>query len=307
MKAFVRINAESQEVKLAEVPEPQINSNEVLLKVKAFGVGIHDRYFIPSDANFPYPIGSEGAGIITKVGSNVQKYAVDDRVIFTTVLQAQGGAWAEYAVSNQSALIPLPKELSFVQGATIPVAGKTALECMRELELKNGDCLFVAGASGAIGTLVIQLAAAKGVHVAASASAENQNYMKSIGAEKTVDYNNENWKDELKEWAKEGVDAALAIQLGTGKDCLELVKDGGKLITVSGDNNQLTTERNIEIRQMGHSIDTQKELVRLVKDMAKGGIQIVVEKEYPFEEALEALEKTETRHARGKLIVKVGQ
>ena len=72
MKAFVRTNARTQEVVLQEVSIPEINGDEVLIKVKAFGVDIHDRYFIPSDANFPYVIGSEGAGVIEKIGSEVK-------------------------------------------------------------------------------------------------------------------------------------------------------------------------------------------------------------------------------------------
>ncbi len=154
MKAFVRIDSTNQEVELREVPIPKIQSDEVLIKVAAFGVGIHDRYFIPSDVNFPYVIGSEGAGEIVDKGNQVNDFQLGDEVIFTTVLQAEGGSWAEYAVAKQSALIQLPKNLSTQIGAAIPIAGKTALECMRELDLKSGDVLFIAGASGAIGTLI---------------------------------------------------------------------------------------------------------------------------------------------------------
>lgn len=69
MKAFVRIDSTNQEVELREVPILTIQSDEVLIKVAAFGVGIHDRYFIPSDVNFPYVIGSEGAGEIVDKGN----------------------------------------------------------------------------------------------------------------------------------------------------------------------------------------------------------------------------------------------
>ncbi len=303
MKAFVRIASDNQKVELTEVPVPEIKTDEVLVKVEAFGVGIHDRYFIPTDVSFPYPIGSEGAGTITKLGSQVSGFEVGDRVIFTTVLQPHGGSWAEYAVTNQSTLIPMPDNVTFAQGATVPIAGKTALECMRALQLKKNDLLFIAGASGAIGTLVIQFAAAKGIHVSASASEKNHDYMKSLGAEKTVDYHDPDWQQQVKDWAKGGVTAALAIQPGTGIPSIVVVKDGGRLITVSGDNTQVPPERDIYINQMGHHADTRQALVKLVQAISKGKIQTVIEKEYPFERALEALEKTETRHARGKLIV----
>ena len=293
------------EVQLIEVPVPQIQADEVLMKVEAFGVGIHDRYFIPQNVDFPYVIGSEGAGVIEKLGAAVTGFSVGDRVIFTTILQPTGGCWAEYAAAKASGLIPLPDNVTFAQGATVPIAGKTALESMRSLQLNKGDTLFIAGASGAIGTIVIQLAVAEGIKISASASEKNQAYMESLGVEKAVDYKDPDWTNKIREWSDGGVTAALAIQPGTGLDSIKVVKDGGSLITVSGDNTLVSPERNITVEQMGHHAETQKLVVELVNSISEGKIKIVIEKEYPFNEALQALEKTETRHARGKLIVEV--
>lgn len=303
MKAFVRLDAGSQEVKIADVHIPEIQANEVLIKVGAFGVGIHDRYYIPGNVSFPYVIGSEGAGIITKVGSEVKEFSIDDRVIFTTTLQPQGGSWAEYAVAKQEVLIPLPDDVTFAQGAAVPIACKTALESMRALNLVKRDTLFIAGASGAIGTIVIQLAVQKGIIISGSASEKNHDYMKSLGAEKTVDYHDPEWKNQIRDWSNGGVTAALAIQPGTGKGSIKVVKNGGKLITVSGDNTEVIPERNISVRQMDHHDNTRQKVIELVGAISKGEIEIVIEKKYPFEQALEALKKTETRHARGKLVV----
>ena len=305
MKAFVRISATTQEVELQEVRTPEISSEEVLIKVEAFGVGVHDRYFIPSDIKFPYVIGSEGAGIIKKKGSQIKGFNVGDKVIFTTVLQMQGGSWAEYAVAKEAALINLPDNLTSVQGAAIPVAGKTALECMREINLNKGDSLFIAGASGAIGTLIIQLANAKGIRVSASASLEIHDYMKSLGAEHRVDYNDSDWMEKVKEWSIDSVDAAIAIQPNTGTESIQVVKYGGELITVSGDSDRIPSQRNIKIRQMGHQLFTNQEMIELVNDISNDKIKVVIEKEYSFKEALSALKKTETRRARGKLVVRV--
>ena len=69
MKAYVRNDAASNAIELAEVPIPEVGESEVLVEVRAFGVGVHDRYFIPSHANFPYPIGTEASGIITSIGN----------------------------------------------------------------------------------------------------------------------------------------------------------------------------------------------------------------------------------------------
>ena len=197
--------------------------------------------------------------------------------------------------------LPMPDEIDFTQGASIPVAGKTAIESMGALNLKEGDSLFVAGASGAIGTLIIQLAKNQGIRVIGSASSKNHEYMLSLGAEKVVDYSNPDWKDQVKQWVPGGVDAALAIQFGTGEDSMDVVKDGGKVITVSG--NRVDSERNIIVQQFQHQLDIQHALGMLIEDIAAGKVHPVIEHVYSFEQALDALKKTETRHARGKLVV----
>lgn len=301
MKAFVRTNEHSREVELTDVKLPEIDDSEVLVNVRAFGVGIHDRFFIPDDAHFPYPIGVEAAGVIERLGKNVNNFHIGDGVILSSALQQKGGCWAEYAAVPHYSLTPMPPGISYIEGATIPVAGKTALESMLSLDLSEGDTLFAAGASGAIGTLVNQLAASKHICIAASASRKNHEFMQSLGAELTVDYSNPDWKNQVLTWRPDGVDAALAIQPGTADDCLDIVKDGGKVITVSGD--QVESERNITVKQIQHHPETQQTVTQLISDVAAGKIRIVIEHVYPFDQAVAALEKTETRHARGKLVV----
>lgn len=300
MQAFVRTDAKSGQVELQEMTIPAIDQDEVLIKVEAFGVGIHDRYFIPSQVSFPYTIGSEAAGVVVKVGEQVQHLKEGQRVIVSSSMQIKGGCWAEYVVASPDKIVPMLDEIDFLTGAALPVAGKTALESMNALNLSKGDTLFIAGASGAIGTLIIQLATNKGVHVIGSASSKNHEYMKSLGAEFTVDYTNPNWKTEVR---KQDVDAALAIQPGTGEDCLAVVKDGGKVITVSGD--KLEPERNIDARQFQHQLQIQSTMNELMESIVANDIKVIIEKTYPFEDALQALEKTETRHARGKLVVEL--
>lgn len=302
MKAFARTNGQDMEVKFIELPVPNTNAKEALIEVAAFGVGIHDRYFIPMQAKFPYVIGTEGAGFIKNFEDETGDFSSHDRVIFTTSLQAQGGSWAEYAVAKVSSLLRLPDNMTFAEGAGISIAGKSALESMRELNLKKGSTLFIAGASGAIGSLVIQLAAAEGIRVSGSASPKNHAYMQSIGLEKAVDYQDPNWQSEIQEWSGAGVDAALAIQPGTGIGAIKVIKEGGLLITVSGDSTQVPPERNIEIKQMGHQLGNQ-EMNRLINDVSNGKIKLIIENEYSFDNALEALKKVETRHAQGKSVV----
>ncbi len=288
---------------LMEVPVPEVADHEVLVRVRAFGVGLHDRWFMPPNVAFPHVIGSEAAGVVKEVGSGVTAWRAGDRVMLSNGMQAKGGTWAEFTVVPAAALIMLPEGLEFVEAAALPVAGGTALESIRSLGLERGDVAFIAGASGAIGTLVVQLARQRGWRVAASASAENHDYLRSLGAEVAFDYQDPDWADQLLKWLPSGVDAALAIQPGTGITSLPVVKDGGRLVTVSGD--QLKGERGVTVEQISHHPETRLELAELAASVAAGSIRVVLERVYPFDEAVAALEKTETRHARGKVVVRV--
>ena len=301
MDAYVRTNAQTMAVELKQVAIPDVAEHEVRVKMSAFGVGVHDRYFIPSGAEFPYIIGLEGSGIIENIGEGVEVFAVGDQVILNSSNLGKGGSWAEYSVVPSDMLILLPETMGFAEGASISVAGKTAVECINALNLKKDDTLFIAGASGAIGTLVIQLAASLGVRVIASASQKNHDYMKTLGADITLDYKDAHWKNELLKAVPNGVDMALAIQPNTAKDSMDVVKDNGKVITVSGDT--IAAERGILVSQFEHLLSWQDALNSLVDKIVTGKVKVVIEKVHPFEQALDALEKTESRHARGKTVV----
>lgn len=301
MKAFVRSEARSEVVTLADVPVPEMGDHEVLVQVRAFGVGIHDRYFIPPDARFPYVIGTEAAGVVIETGVGVEAYGPGNRVLLSSALNPKGGSWAEFIAVGEASLARMPNELDFQTAAGIPVAGKTAVESLHTLNLRRGDTLFVAGASGAIGTLVIQMAATRDIRVAGSASGRNHDYLLWLGAEKAVDYDTPNWQEQVRQWASPGVDAALAIQPGTGAQSQFVVREGGRVVTVSGDT--FEPERDIQVEQFMHRADAHRDMAELLAAIADGSIQVVLERVYPFTEALAALEKTETRHAQGKLVV----
>lgn len=301
MQAYVRVDPNNMVVERAEVGAPTPGPGEVLVAVHAFGVGIHDRYFIPTDVAFPYTIGTEGAGVVIELGSDVTGVAVGDRVMVSTALAPKGGPWAELVVAEPEWLIAVPDSMDLVVAAGIPIAGKTAVETMHALNLRAGETLYIAGASGAIGTLVVQMAAQRGVRVVGSASPPNHDHLRAMGAEHAVDYRDPGWPDEVRQWSGGGVDAALAIQPGTPLSSREVVRDGGRVITVSGD--PCPPERGITVEQFDHRADAGDDMAALVDDICADRIHLVIEHVYPFDEALAALEKTETRHARGKLVV----
>ncbi len=302
MKAFVKENAESNDFIMMEVAIPEIDEDEILINIKAIGVGIQDGYFFPENMLFPYPIGIEGAGIVEKIGNNISLFNVGDKVAFISVLEAKGGAYAEYiAIGKSSVVVPIPDEMSFVEAAAVPVAGNAMAKVFKALDLKHNDKIFIAGASGANGTFAIQFANRLGCHIAASASKINHNYMKSLGVDKTVDYHDPDWVNQVLDWAPKGVDAGIAIQPATSEESMKVVKDGGKIISVSGD--EFTTARNVASVNFPYMMDVRNELILLMEKIAYGDIKLNIENIYDFEDADKALEKVRTRRAQGKSVI----
>lgn len=287
---------------MIEIPVPKIDASDVLIKMHAVGVGLHDRYPNPAQPPFPYPLGFEGAGTVEAVGDAVSGFKKGARVMVNG-MHPKGGTWGEFAAINSQMVMPMPDGLGFQEAAALPIAGNTALNGLKALNLNAGQTLFIAGASGAIGTYAIQVAAMRGWRVAASASPANHEYMRSLGAELTVDYRDPDWAKKVREWMPGGVDGALAIQPGTGQTSLPAVRDGGQVVTISGD--QVRTERGIRVQQMMHRPDTRQEFLQMAADVVSGKVRVEIEHVYPFEQAVSALQKTETRHARGKVVVNI--
>lgn len=306
MTAFVLPDPHSETITIAQVAVPQIAPDELLVRVRAIGVGIHDSYFLPPEMNFPYPIGIEGAGIVEQVGHDVRSYRPGDRIAFVSMMQPKGGVWAEYAaLSMDSLIVPIPEGMSFEQAAAVPVAGNTILRALHALPpIDSGGSLFVAGGSGAIGTLALQLARARGWLVAASASPSNHDYLRSLGAALAVDYRDPAWPEQVRQWQPDGVDGALAVQPQTTEPTALVVKPGGTVVTISGDR---AAPPGVQVTGLAYEIDVRGELLALMDGITAGEVQLVIEKTYPFANALSALSKTQTRHARGKVVVTVDQ
>lgn len=93
MKAFAKTS--DSQINLIEVPLPIIAENDLLIEIKAVGVGVHDEYFLPPNINYPYVIGIEAAGIIEKIGQSVTNYKIGDKIAFVSAMQPKGGTWAE--------------------------------------------------------------------------------------------------------------------------------------------------------------------------------------------------------------------
>ncbi|MGO2644184.1 NADP-dependent oxidoreductase [Brevibacterium aurantiacum] len=306
MRAVVRTSPAITDVEFADVSVPGFAADELLVRVQAIGVGVHDPLFLPAEVQYPYTIGIEAAGTVVAVGEQVTGLGPGDRIAFVSAMQASGGTWAQYTAVRGDALIAsVPDDVDAATAAALPVAGSTAVRSFLSLPdpLESGSVLFIAGGSGAIGTLAIQLARRAGWTVAASASPGNHEYMSSLGAEMTVDYRDPDWQRRILDWSPHGVQAALAIQPGTTAESLPVVTDAGTIVTVSGD--PLATERDITVRGLDQTARVDAVLQTLLDGAADGSLQVEIERDYPFDAALEAIDKVRQRHARGKVVITI--
>lgn len=302
MNAFVVPSAGSQSLEFTRITVPVIADDELLVQIRAVGVGVHDSYFLPPEREHPFPIGIEAAGTVASIGSSVSGYAIGDRIAFISAMQPKGGVWAEYAaVRADSLILPIPEAMTFDHAAAIPVAATAALRALHALPpIDPGGSLFVAGASGAIGTFVVQLARDRGWQVAASASPRNHDHLRSLGAALTVDYHDATWPEHVRAWRPEGVDGAIAVQPQTTTDSARVLAPGATVVTVSGDS---ATPAGVRVTGLAYDLDVRDELAALVRDVVAGDIRLVIETVYPFTEAPTALAKVQSRRARGKTVL----
>jgi len=302
MNAFVKRSATEYGMEFRDMPVPDLGDTELLIRVRAIGVGVHDGYFVPPAAPYPYVIGIEAAGIIERIGGAVTTYQPGERIAFVSAMQPKGGTWAEYAVvESRSLLVRIPDGTTFEEAAAVPVAGNTAIRALMCVDLKAGETLFIAGGSGAIGTFAIQLATAKGYRVAASASARNHRYLESLGAEKVVDYRDPDWPKQLLSWSPDGVGAAIGVQPGTAQQSECAVRRGGTIVAVSGD--QFVPERGAVLKQLPVDVDVTAAVQQLMDQVGSGSVRLEIQRVYPFSEAPNALAQAGTRHTRGKLVL----
>ncbi len=192
MKAIIYRQYGGPEVlELAEVPDPKLAQNSVLIGVKAAALNPADHVLQAGlgdsimDAWFPVIPGWDVAGVIERVGAGVTEFAAGDEVIgFAREEILRHGTYAEKIAVPVSTLVRRPRNATWAQAAGLPLAGLTAYQAIvHTLKLTRGETLLIHGASGGVGSLAAQIAVEQGTRVVGSASAANHGYLRSIAVE----------------------------------------------------------------------------------------------------------------------------
>ena len=233
MKA-VRLLEYGGQLVFNDVPTPTIARDEILVKIRSTAVNHLDlveasgtmRQILPID--LPWIPGHEFSGVVEQIGSNVAAWAPGDTVFGTT---SGMGAYAEYIAVKAAVIARKPSNLSFEEAASVPVAAQTAWQgIFTHGQLEKGQTILIHAGAGAVGAYAVQLASHAGATVIATASGEDEAYVKSIGASRVIDYRNAQFEMVL----REKVDVVFDLVGGdTQKRSFLVLKEGGYLVSAT--------------------------------------------------------------------------
>lgn len=296
MKAVVYERYGSPDVlELKEVPKPTPEDNELLVKVYAtsvtagdcrmrradpFVVRFYFGLFRPSRAKI---LGLELSGIVEDVGKDVKSFKKGDSVFASCGFRF--GAYAEYKCLPENELVAIkPSNMLFEEAATVPIGGLTALRLLKQANVRLNDHVLIYGASGSVGTFAIQIAKQFGAVVHAVCSTKNLELVTSLGADKAIDYTKSDFSK-----AGEQYDVILdAVGKTSRSACKNLVKQGGRYVTVAGSPN-----RN------ANDLQDLKDLIE------SGKLRTFIDRVYTLDEIRAAHAYVEKFHKRGNVAVKV--
>jgi len=324
MKAMIYTEYGSPDIlhlKTIEKPMPQ--DNEVLIKVKATTVTSGDCRLrsttVPSGLWLPTRIafglrkprntilGSELAGEIESVGKDVKRFKKGDQVFASTGFRS--GTYTEYIrLPEEGVLAKKPANMTYEQAAAVPFGGLTALKFLREGNIQRGQKVLINGASGAVGTYAVQLAKYFGANVTGVCSTTNLELVKSLGADKVIDYTK-------KDFAKNGeaYDVLLdTVANGSFSRCIGSLKQQGRLLLVvvglpqmvQGLWTGVTSSKQV-ISEPG-SVKAE-DLIFLKELIEAGKIKAVIDRCYPLEQIPEAHRYVDKGHKKGNVVIALEQ
>jgi NADPH2:quinone reductase len=321
MKAIrIESHGAPEVLRLRDVEKPQPGPGEVRVRLRAAGLNFVDIYQRRGEypAPLPHIPGSEGAGVVEAIGEGIGEFKPGDRVAYCGHL----GAYAEASVVPAGSLIPLPKSISFEQGAAFPLQGMTAHYLLHEHRaLKPGDVVLIHAAAGGMGLLLTQWAAHLGARVIGTVSTEEKaRIAREAGADEVILYTKQDFVEETKR-ITDGHGADLIID-GVGKATfagnLEAVAAHGHVVIYgyaggAPDPVQPLSlmSRSITIAggKLPHFLRSREELLArangVLQGLRDGWLRMRIDEVFPLKKAIEAQRRLESRESIGKIVLKI--
>lgn len=305
MKA-VMINRYGDEsvLNLVNVEPPEPKNDEILVKVRAAAVNpvdwkIRDGLGKMFGLQPPFILGCEIAGTIEAMGSDVENFQNGDAVY--GYLGSHTGGYADYAIAKVDEIAPKPESLDFENAAAVAVATLTSQQAMFDLaHLDSGQRILITGASGGVGSVAVQLAKAKGAFVIGTASGKNEEFVKSLGIDKFIDYTQNKFEELVKD-----VDVVFDTVGGdTLERAFQTLKKGGFLVTtVQPPSESKAQEFGVKAAMVAAQPNTQQ-LTETNRLIDAGKLKTQVATVLPLAEVKTAHELSESGRTRGKIVLK---
>jgi NADPH:quinone reductase-like Zn-dependent oxidoreductase len=306
-------------VSIEEIAKPPVGPHDVLIKVHASTVSAADfrarSRIVPRGLAIPTALalgifrprnnvlGMDAAGVVEAVGSDVTSFTPGDEVV--AMLGARFGGHAEYvAVPQDGPIAAKPRTMGFEEAVTLPFGGLPALSALNQAGIKPGNTVLINGASGAVGTAAVQLAKHFGAHVTGVCSGSNASLVRSLGADRVVDYKTTDFTAEGQEY-----DVVM--------DCVgnapfarvqHLVKPGGALLLVVADLKSAILAP-IQARRSGKKVvvvnahHTAADLAYLVALAEEGHYRAVIERTYTFSDIVDAHRAADSGRKKGNIVL----
>ncbi|WP_284750659.1 NADP-dependent oxidoreductase [Amycolatopsis sp. RTGN1] len=300
MKAVVYHRFGGPEVlEIAELPEPKVNLDGVLVRVRAAALNPADLGVQSGalagmlESYFPVVPGWDVAGVVERAGPAAPEFTPGDEVIgyVRGEVEHRNGAYAQLVAADVRTLVPKPRALGWAEAAGLPLAGLTALQAIDTLAPKAGETLLVHAAAGGVGSLAAQIALGRGARVLGTASEANHAYLRSLGVE-PVRYG-EGLAGRVRDLAPDGVDAVLDT---AGRGTLAATPDiGTRVASIS--EFDLPGVTPVFARLVPGDLRAVAELA------AAGRLKVRVARTFPLEEAAAAQRLLADGHAPGRIVL----
>ncbi len=310
-------------LKLTETSIPNINKDEILIKVKSAGVNRPD--IIQRQGNYPAPpghskiLGLEVSGVIEKVGNNVKKFLVGDKV----GALVNGGGYAEFCKADECSVFHIPKNISFNEAACIPECFFTAWSnIVMRGKLKKKQKILIHGGTSGVGIASIQIAKLFNSYIVTTVgNKEKVSFCKKLGVDQTINYNESNFFEEIKDSKISSVDLVLDFIGGDyiNKN-INLLSNDGKLINIGFQNGSKTeinlmkimlkrltiTGSTLRIRNNSFKGKILNNLIKFVfPQIEKGKIKIFIDSIYKLDDVVKAHKRLDEGKHIGKIVLNI--
>ncbi len=288
-------------------PKPVPAPDQVLVEVYAASLNPVDKGiaagFMKEMVHLPATLGGDFSGVVVQVGESVSGFKIGDKVYGQAlVLNGGSGSFAQFVAANAGNTALQPKQITFAEAASLPLAGASALQALDgHIQLKSGQKILIHGGAGGIGSLAVQIAKNLGAFVASTSSARDKYYVKSLGADKVIDFRSEKFEDILKDY-----DAVFDTFSGdTTTRSFKVLKKGGIIVSMLAPPDPKLAEK-YQVTAFGQMTNTNTKKLNHLTDLVNAGkLKPQVDKIYSLNQTTEAFKYLAEGHPKGKVVIRI--